>query len=245
MSWAQRRRYDVERLQADLAEAHQAMARAEAALGGMPSLKIRNWFVNSLFHGERERCDRIAPLWKEYRKLQREVARITKKLSSVEADVDTTPQREEVPRSDLDRSALSARVAREKKARRTADGLLAEIEKTRKWVKQAGRRRAQDDASRTEVDQDAKGIARKFRRLRRHTAALKAEVPSDLPANLDSIARLDMRFSGSRVADDMRAKEYEDATLALDALAEEVKPLQRQLVFRETEAKRVKRTSSR
>jgi hypothetical protein len=237
-----RRRDEVTRLETELAVEEQRRQRAEAALGP-PRLRDRNRFFSGLLHGDLNTLERAEGLRQEIRRSAENVVRIRAKLAALRRDIDPRPT--EMPSSDLDRKALSAKVRRETKARRSAVHLLAVIRKTRKRIDQATKHRVGDEASRSVVDQDAKEVAALLGDVRRGVAKLKGRTPMGLSSNLDSDARLHVRFSGSAVDDTVRAEEYKDVTLALGALATKVEALRVKLVFRETEAKRVKRAGSR
>lgn len=233
---------DIERLKAELAVWEERKQRAVAAQGP-PLLRNKNRFFNGLLHGDLDTLDRETALRAEIKRCDERIDRLLNTLSTPVNGAGGLPREE--PRGDLDRRALSANVRREKKPRRSADRLLADIRTTRKRIGQASRHRARDDASRSVVDEDAKELRKLLGDVRRGVAKLQARTPTGVQAKLDSVARLHVPFSGSAVDHQVRAQEYADATRALDALAREVAALRDTLVFRETEARRVKRTGSR
>lgn len=234
---SQRRPDEVERLTAELAEWEQARQRAEAELAKRSRLRDRNWFVNGLLHGELDTLDKVEVSKQEYQRCERNITRIERELAAIGSPVNPAPQREALSRNDFNRPALARNVKREKAARKRAARLLRSIEKARKRLHRASRRRVRDDESRAKVDRDAKEMAKRIRRVRRRVAALRSKLPSDLALNPDSAARLAERFSGSAIDDKAREREYKDAISELDSLAKEVTSVHGQLRFRENRAK--------
>lgn len=220
---ARERQDEVTRLEAELAEWRQAKTRAEANLGHKIRWRDRNRFFNALLHGELVVYEQTAPRWRKYKHARRMVARTERKLTASKKRVDAVFRRVLQDTSGWKR--LSEKVAQAKAAGVSAEQLLALIQKARTRIERAGKRRPQDAASRTLVDQDSQEVAELIRAVRKNAIALNEKVSPKLSPSLRDIAKLDMAFSGSEVDQKVRAKEYKSAKAALDSLAGEVRSL--------------------
>lgn len=224
-------RDQLDRLADEHASWVEAAERAQVDLGETPRLRDRNNFVNSLLHADRADCDRIAPLWQEYRRCSREAVRAKKRLAAGNDKLDTAIRRGAA--RDAEYQVLQAKVNRQKDARRVCKQLTEAIREARGRISQAAKRRSRDEASNVAVDQDAREVSGLIKAVRKAAVDVNQKVSPHRSFDSNYVLMLATEFPDSKVDHKIRNQKYKDTLALLDSLEISVKSVLRDIAARE------------